>query len=289
MKNKKVLLCLIPLLMTACAEPIIVPADDILMPTAIAETADTIPAAGNITTEDSVDEETVPTRAIGTDMCDIHILEYHSYPGELIDYIGEKFYDWVYTVESQPDSDLTDDCPYSHCNIIECLKYFDISEEEFTELYYTSLYYYKMYDPELMYSENTTEIQNFFLDDMTGEENLEFEKRGKIRSAKVYLRTALSEMAVDEQIVEKYQELPLTAWTFPDIIREAQISQSTFEAFLSEHRSFSDAFDVEAIYTQIEVMEEVTLAEMNTTSKEETLLEKCLDNIEYEMQFFVGE
>lgn len=290
MKNKKILLCLIPVLMTSCAEPTVVPADGTLMSAAIAETeiTDTVPAAGNITTEDSVNEETVPVRAIGTEMCTVHIFEYHSYPGILIDYIGDEFYDWVYATESQPDSDLTDDCPYSHCNIIECLKYFNISEEEFSELYYyTSLYYYDEYDPKIMYSGNTTEIQNFFLDDMT--ENLEYKNKHKIGSAKVSLRAALSDMSVDEQIVEKYQELPLTAWTFPDIIREAQISQSTFEAFLSEHRSFSDAFDVDAIYAQCEAMDEIASAEMNTAATEESLLDKCLDNIAYEMQFLADE
>lgn len=192
-------------------------------------------------------------------------------------------------ISRQADSDLTDDCPYSHCNIIECLKYFDISKEEFTELYYTSLYYGYPYDPELFYSGNTTEIQNFFLDEISRTEDPEFENKDKISSAKTYLRGALSEMSVDEQIVEKYQQLPLTAWTFVDIIREAQISQSTFETFLSEHRSFSDAFDVDAIYQQVEAMDDITSAEMNTAATEETLLEKCLDNIAYEMQFLAGE
>lgn len=53
--------------------------------------------------------ETVETSAIGTRMCHAHIMEYHFYPSDLIDYIGDRFYDWVREVESTPDSDKTDD------------------------------------------------------------------------------------------------------------------------------------------------------------------------------------
>lgn len=274
------------LMMTSCAEPTVISDDNIILkPTnEIINGEDNFPAAGKLSIDDSSDEETAPVSAIGTDMCHAHKMEYHFYPSELIDYIGDEFYDWVYMVESQPDRDLTDECPYSHCNIIECLNYFNISEEEFTELYYTSLYYYYMYDPEIMYSGNNTEIQNFFIDDKT--EDLEFENRSKIRSAKHYLKSSLSDMSVDEQIVEKYSQLPLTAWTFSDIISEAQISRDAFEAFLAEHRKFSDAFDVDAIYHEVETMNDVTAIETNSAVSEKTLLEKCLENIEYEKRFF---
>lgn len=291
MKSTKILLFLIPLLFTACTRPAVIPDGE---PETHAnetveadETAGTIPAPENAPTENSADsaaesdEETVPASAIGTDMCNLHISEYHSYPGELIDYIGDEFYDWVYMVESQPDRDLTDECPYSHCNIIECLNYFNISKEEFARLYYTSFYYSCMYDPEIMYSGNNTEIQNFFTDDKT--ENLELEYKDIILSAKLYLRSSLSDMSVDEQTVEKYYQLPLTAWTFSDIISEAQISRDTFEAFLDEYRSFGDSIDVDAIYHEVEGGVEPV------STDEETLLERCLYNIEHERKFLAAE
>ena len=295
MKNKKILLCLIPILMTACAEPTLVSDTDIVTPATNTKTeidSTEIDSVVNIdTSEESVIDETKSPRAMAPRMCSVHVSEYHFSPGELIDYIGEEFYDWVYSEENKPDSDLTDDCPYSHCNIIECLKYFDISEEEFTEMYYKLWYYSYQYAPNIMYSGNSAEIQDFFLEDMSGKENSEYINRSNIWSAKLDLRLKLSDMAVDEQIIEKYQELPLTAWTFTDIIRDAQISRSTFEEFLAEpnSRSFRDAFDVDAIYEQVEAMDDITLAEMNTAYTEESLLDKCLDNIAYEMQFLVGE
>lgn len=274
------------LMMASCAEPTVISDDSILLkPTdETINVEDNFSAAGKLSIDDSSYEETVPVSAIGTDMCNVHISEYHSYPGELIDYIGDEFYDWVYMVESQPDRDLTDECPYSHCNIIECLNYFNISKEEFARLYYTSFYYSCMYDPEIMYSGNNTEIQNFFIDDKT--EDLELEYKDIILSAKLYLRSSLSDMSVDEQTVEKYYQLPLTAWTFSDIISEAQISQDTFEAFLDEYRSFGDSIDVDAIYHEVETMNDVTAIETNSVVSEKTLLEKCLENIEYEKRFF---
>ena len=274
------------LMMASCAEPTVISDDSILLkPTdETINVEDNFSAAGKLSIDDSSYEETVPVSAIGTDMCNVHISEYHSYPGELIDYIGDEFYDWVYMVESQPDRDLTDECPYSHCNIIECLNYFNISKEEFARLYYTSFYYSCMYDPEIMYSGNNTEIQNFFIDDKT--EDLELEYKDIILSAKLYLRSSLSDMSVDEQTVEKYYQLPLTAWTFSDIISEAQISQDTFEAFLDEYRSFGDSIDVDAIYHEVETMNDVTAIETNSAVSEKTLLEKCLENIEYEKRFF---
>ena len=289
MKNKKILLCLIPMLMTACAEPSHESVEYSLMPATFIENQDNITTEyeERISDEYEVDENTTFTDSVNPELCTIHKAYYHSYPRDLIEYIGDEFYDWVHMEESKSDSDLTDDCPYSHCNIIECLEYFDITKEEFSELYYTSLYYFYPYDPDVMYSGNMVEIQNLFKDDMT--EDLEFENKRKLGLAKAYLRAELSEMSVNEQIIDKYQQLPMTAWTFSDIISEAQISQDTFETFLSEHRSFSDAFDVDAIYAQVEAMEEVTSAEMNTAATEETLLEKCLDNIAYEMQFLADE
>jgi len=287
---KKILLCLIPLLMTACTESTLVYDTDTVAPATNIKTEMDSDSNTDISEESAIDE-TEPIRVMAPRMCSVHISDYHSYPGELIDYIGDEFYDWVYSEESKPDSDLTDDCPYSHCNIIECLKYFDISEEEFTEMYYKEWYYSYKYAPDIMYSGNTAAIQEFFLEDYSGKENTEYINRSNIWSAKLDLRLKLSDMAVDEQIIEKYQELPLTAWTFVDIIRDAQISRSTFEEFLAEpnSRTFSDAFDEEAIYNQVEATENIGTAELNAVNSEETMLERCLYNIEYERQFLVDD
>ena len=72
----------------------------------------------------------------------------------------------------------------------------------------------------------------------------------------------------------------MTAWTFSDIISETQISRDAFEAFLAEHRKFSDAFDVDAIYHEVEGGVEPV------STDKETLLERCLYNIEHERIFF---
>ena len=247
-----------------------------LMTEAIFEIMESIPI-----TDDEANPEPAVPKPSKSRLCSVHIHEYHSYPGELIDFIGEEFYDWVYGEESKPDSDPTDDCPYSHCNIIACLRYFDISEEEFTEVYYTSLYYHYPYNPKIMYNGTPAEIQKLFLDDKTGEESPESIERSKICSAKVYLRSELAEMEVDENIIEKYQQLPLTVWTLPELLREAQISRSVFKKFLTEHPQFSKAFDLDAIYEEVNTPD--------TDIPTEPLLDRCIAVVEYEKKFLSGE
>lgn len=285
MKTKKSLIYLLSLTMTACTHLSSHEVDPKLSPVNTPETvADTPTTDSDSSTDTSQDviisPETSPSNPKKSRLCSLHIHEYHSYPGELIDFIGKEFYDWVYGEESKPDSDPTDDCPYSHCNIIACLQYFDISEEEFTELYYTSLYYHYPYNPKIMYNGTPAEIQKLFLDDKTGEESPEFIERDKICSAKVYLRSELAEMEVDENIIEKYQQLPLTAWTLPELLREAQISRNVFEEFLNEHPQFSEAFDLDVIYEDVNTP--------NTYIPTEPLLDRCIAVVEYEKKFLSG-
>lgn len=273
--KKIILLCLLSVLMTSCnmaitQENIETAADETESVSEETETEQTEKAAETY--------ETVETSAIGTRMCHAHIMEYHFYPSDLIDYIGDRFYDWVREVESTPDSDKTDDCPYSHCNIIECLKYFDISEEVFTELYYTKLYYSCHYDPEIMYSGDDGEIQKFFLGD--NKEAQDAAEKDLIRDAKRYLKDELLELSADEETIEKYNGLPRTAWTLPDLIRDAKISRAALDIFLNDYKSFGKAFDWDAIYEEAEKAEKY--------NSETTLLEKCRQNVETETRFLLG-
>lgn len=285
MKTKKLLVYLFSLTMTACTSLSSLEVDPELSPVNTPETVTDTPTTDSNSSTDTSQEvftntETSPSKPIKSRLCSIHINEYHSYPGELIDFIGEEFYDWVYGEESKPDSDLADDCPYSHCNIIACLQHFNISEEKFNELYYTSWYYFYQYNPKIMYNGTPAEIQNLFLDDKTGKEPPEFIERSKIRSAKSYLREELTETEADENVIEKYQQLPLTAWTLPELLREAQISRNVFEEFLNEHPKFSEAFDLDAIYEDVNTP--------NTDIPTEPLLDRCIAVVEYEKRFLSG-
>ena len=286
MKTKKLLVYLFSLTMTACTSLSSLEVDPELSPVNTPETDTDTPTTDSNSSTDTSQEvftntETSPSKPIKSRLCSIHINEYHSYPGELIDFIGEEFYDWVYGEESKPDSDLADDCPYSHCNIIACLQHFNISEEKFNELYYTSWYYFYQYNPKIMYNGTPAEIQNLFLDDKTGKEPQEFIERSKIRSAKSYLREELTETEADENVIEKYQQLPLTTWTLPELLREAQISRNVFEEFLNEHPKFSEAFDLDIIYEEVNTP--------NTDIPTEPLLDRCIAVVEHEKKYLSGE
>ncbi len=69
--------------------------------------------------------------------CDAHNGWYHNFDGELIDYIGsERFAAYI---ESLPESRSPDrtypyhDCPYPESNIVDCVKCFGITREQFIE------------------------------------------------------------------------------------------------------------------------------------------------------------
>lgn len=272
--KKIILLCLLSVLMTSCNMAI--SQENIETSPTETETEQTEKAAETY--------ETVETSAIGTRMCHAHIMEYHSYPSDLIDYIGDRFYDWVREVESTPDSDKTDDCPYSHCNIIECLKYFDVPEKAFNELYYTKLYYDYQYDPDVMYSGDEKKIWKLF------ENDREYPSwdtvKYRTRTLKNQLKYRLSELGADEQTVAKYNELTLTDWTIPDIIRDAGITHGELKVFIMEtderiedkEKKLHNAYDLDAIFRAVEEGEINYDADM-------THLDRCRYNIEYDKQF----
>ena len=293
--KKIILLCLLSVLMTSCKmaitqENIETAADET---ESVSEETETEESAETEQTEEATETETeeatetyepIETSAIGTRMCHAHISEYHSYPSDLIDYIGDRFYDWVREVESTPDSDKTDDCPYSHCNIIECLKYFDISEEAFTEMYYTKLYYDYQYDPDVMYSGDEKKIRKLF------ENDREYPSwdivKYRTRTLKNQLKYRLSELGADEQTVAKYNKLTLTDWTIPDIIRDAGITHGELKVFIMEtderiedkEKKLHNAYDLDAIFRAVEEGEINYDADM-------THLDRCRYNIEYDKQF----
>lgn len=217
-------------------------------------------------------------------MCHAHIMEYHSYPSDLIDYIGDRFYDWADEMKSTPDSDKTDDCPFSHYNIIECLKYFDVPEEYFNELYYAKLYYDYQYDPDVMYSGDEKKIRKLFENDRKypSWDTVKY----RTRTLKNQLKYRLSELGADEQTVAKYNELALTNWTIPDIIRDAGITHSELKVFIMEtderiedkEKKLHNAYDLDAIFRAVEEGEINYDADM-------THLDRCRYNIEYDKQF----
>lgn len=279
--KKIILLCLLSVLMTSCNMAI----TQENIETAADETESVSEETETEQTEETAETyETVETSAIGTRMCHAHIMEYHFYPSDLIDYIGDRFYDWVREVESTPDSDKTDDCPFSHYNIIECLKYFDVPEEYFNELYYAKLYYDYQYDPDVMYSGDEKKIQKLF------ENDREYPScdivKYRTRTLKNQLKYRLSELGADEQTVAKYNELTLTDWTIPDIIRDAGITHSELKVFIMEtderiedkEKKLHNAYDLDAIFRAVEEGEINYDADM-------THLDRCRYNIEYDKQF----
>ncbi len=74
------------------------------------------------------------------------------------------------------------------------------------------------------------------------------------------MKYRLSELGADEQTVAKYNELTLTDWTIPDIIRDAGITHSELKVFIMEtderiedkEKKLHNAYDLDAIFRAVE-------------------------------------
>lgn len=99
------------------------------------------------TKETETDETTTtsdtgePPSMGGDGYCYVHSSEYHSFPGEIIDWIKDNnkdFYEWLNISENQSSS-IKSDCPFSCSNIYQLVKYFDIPKEVWINYYNNAL------------------------------------------------------------------------------------------------------------------------------------------------------
>ena len=95
---------------------------------------------------------------------------YYNFPGEFIYYVGEKEFD-KFLNHNKSEKNIS--------NILEFIKYFKFTKEEFIKLLNDSTKegddrkaYYAGYDPDVLFSDDPELIQKYYFDDRT------WEKRG---------------------------------------------------------------------------------------------------------------
>ena len=167
-------------------------------------------------------------------MCSVHTADYHTYPKELIDFVGsEAFYDWI---ENEDPSDAGgnshDGCPYSR-NILSFLKHFHVSKEDFSGIYYKELYYFYHYSPDILFSEDDEAIEDYFRTLPVYPEN---EKAINHRILKLVLKDYLLNHTDSEELKNKYTALSVTEWTIPELIFDGKIPRDVYEKILNGNR-----------------------------------------------------
>ena len=189
-----------------------------------------------------------------------YIQEFTFFPMSLINYIGsEDFYAWIknsggYAIDENGEAIPT--------NIVDCLRYFNISREECENIYYGGEYYSLIYDIDIMYNGTDEEIREYFKDFEKRRE--ESDKRINILDNKMAFRRNISNWTADENVIRKYEELPVTAWTFTDIIYDANIPREDAEAIFAKNEIYDavtgkakfNHYDLDKIYKYVSEMEE---------------------------------
>ena len=189
---------------------------------------------------------------------DEYIFEYSFYPMSLINYVGnEAFMLWLESSEPYEIDETNNIIPR---NIVNCLKYFNITQDELEKLYYTNDYYSLIYDLDIMYNGTREEICRYFKD--FEKRDAEYESRINILDNKMHFRRNISKWTNDENVIKKYNEIPITAWTFADIIYDANIPRAEVEAVFASTETYDaitgkakfNCYDIDQIFGTVSEM-----------------------------------
>jgi len=211
----------------------------------------------------------------GGDRCPIHIPEYHIFPHNYTYYVGEnKFFEWINGIERY-DYDKNgkliyhDGCRVPNGNIYEFIKYFNISKEEFYDLwYYSSSYYFNDHNPDILFSDDMDLIEEYYRRDYD-----EHEQTMSVRTSEYLLILEFMELYYDDPIYgEAFREvfsLGYNRFSIPQLIYVTDITHEEVEELYERVERNSPLgcydYDFDTIYTQKEAIQEA----MRTKTPEE--------------------
>ena len=155
---------------------------------------------------------------------------FHSFSVELIKYVNsEKFEEWI-----NLEHKVTNECQYYGVNIYEFIKYFNISKDVFSDLYYnTSTYYNHDYNIDLLYNGNVDKIYKYY---ENGGNYEEFKKRSLDYAVKIDLSSYIGDAQYSEW-KEKNGYSSVISWSIPEIIYEFDISQDTLKNIVAIYKN----------------------------------------------------
>ena len=172
----------------------------------------------------------------GANLCPIHSIEFHTYTGEMIDYVGqEQFRIWD---EANMDKESgIEGCTY-YSNIYRFINDFEIPKSDFEALCFgTSAYYYFDYNVELLYGSDFSAINQYYTSYSEREDYREkLASLGDIKYG--ILEYAMS--SKDEKMKSFFDShcdnniLDLVNWSVADFVRETGINRADIEALISD-------------------------------------------------------
>lgn len=161
-------------------------------------------------------------------LCDVHGFDYHSYDGELIDYVGnDAFYAWVETAHTVP---VKDGCPFSG-NIYRFIHECDIPQAVFEDRLYRWGFWNTDYPVDLLYSADADTVDEYYRNYEDREDWLEK------KTSHMEIRLNLLDLAKDTEeyrpFYEKYVvDNRIQPFSVADFVRVTGIAKEDLRALL---------------------------------------------------------
>jgi hypothetical protein len=230
----------------------------------------------NIRIPDEINDSNYEENLFFGEILEVHLDNYHMFPGNFIDYVGkDNFNKWIeqndkINFDKNGYPILEDGCSIPKCNIYEFIKYFNVSEEEFYDLWYYSWSYYLYdYNIDILYNGDKEQIEEYYRRDYN-----EYSQMMAVRESEYNFILDLKSLYFDDLLYGKdFREvfnLGYNRFSIPQLIYEADLPRESVEKVYERIRTkpYSDScydYDFEAIYTQKETIMEA----MKTKTPEE--------------------
>lgn len=168
----------------------------------------------------------------GANLCEVHSIDFHTFTGEMIEYVGEdRFNDWF---ESCSGKDSGIEGCIHYANIYRFIEYFDFPKEVFEKLYYgTIAFYFSDYDVDLLYGTNESTVSQYYMSYAEREE--EREKYSSLGEIKIGI-VEYAMMSDDEKMKEFFDmycaDKTIVEWSIADFVKTTTVSEQELQAII---------------------------------------------------------
>ena len=165
---------------------------------------------------------------------EIHSIDFHTFTGEMIEYVGEeRFNEWFENCDGK-DSGIEGCIHYA--NICRFIEYFDFPKEAFEEAYYgTVVFYFSDYDIDLLYESDESTVSQYYISYADrAEEREKYSSLGEIKFG--IAEHAMLSHDVRMQVFFKLycEEHNITEWSIADFIRTTGIEKNDLETLIKD-------------------------------------------------------
>ena len=245
-----VLLCIAPLVFLSCGQ--------------IADVEETPSDAHNAVSEvmavpieqTSDDELSATTRERTeseiTNMC-IHERSgnfyFHEMSDVLIEYVGDKeFGEWYNEKNRLSELSHNPDCIHHLRNIVDFVKYFEISREEMQHLMNTTTLYYLRHNLDVIYSGDNGLVEKYYTSAQTSDEKID----GYLAGANYIIKSSIVGASGDE--MDKYRGNGIRLFSMYEFVKKHDFPRDEFEKIVAETVAkytlhYNIQYDIDMIYS----------------------------------------